>query len=122
MIGDAVRKARAGRGPQLVVAHLLRLTGHGEHDDASYVPDDVRAGHYGRDCLDVATDQLLETGVATADEIEHWKEQAAEEVRIAVAQAQQEPAPDPYRESWSALSSRFAVPDPAPVQPAAFQS
>jgi pyruvate dehydrogenase E1 component alpha subunit/2-oxoisovalerate dehydrogenase E1 component alpha subunit len=118
VIGEAVRKARAGRGPQLVVAQLLRLTGHGEHDDASYVPDEVRAGHYGRDCLDVAIDQLVETGAATMEEIEHWKEQAAEEVRVAVAQAQQEPAPDPYRESWSALSSRFAVPDsPAPAQP-----
>jgi len=113
VIGEAVRKARAGRGPQLVVAHLLRLSGHGEHDDASYVPEDVRSGHYGRDCLEVATAQLLETGAATAEEIDAWQEQVAEEVRVAVAQAQQEPSPDPYRESWTALSSRFAAPDPA---------
>ena len=33
----AVSRARAGEGPQLVVASMLRLTGHGEHDDASYV-------------------------------------------------------------------------------------
>ncbi|MFU8893055.1 MAG: thiamine pyrophosphate-dependent dehydrogenase E1 component subunit alpha [Luteolibacter sp.] len=124
VIGEAVRKARAGRGPQLVVAHLLRLTGHGEHDDASYVPADVRNGHYGRDCLEVATAQLLETGAATAEEIQDWQTQVTEEVRAAVAQAQQEPAPDPYRESWTALSSRFAVPDsiapkpePATAQP-----
>jgi len=113
VIGEAVRKARLGRGPQLVVAHLLRLTGHGEHDDASYVPEDVRSGHYGRDCLDVATAQLLETGAATAEEIDAWQKQVTEEVRVAVAQAQQEPVPDPYRESWTALSSRFAAPSPA---------
>jgi len=124
VIGEAVRKARAGRGPQLVVAHLLRLAGHGEHDDASYVPEDVRSGHYGRDCLDVAAAQLMETGAATAEEIQEWQQQVAEEVRAAVAQAQQEPAPDPYREPWTALSSRFAVPDsiapkphPATAQP-----
>jgi hypothetical protein len=26
-----------GEGPQLVVARLLRLCGHGEHDDAPYI-------------------------------------------------------------------------------------
>ncbi len=107
VIGEAVRRARGGGGPQMVVAHLLRLTGHGEHDDAFYVPDTVRTGHYGRDCLEVAMRQLVETGTASVEEILAWQEQAAEEVRVAVAQAQQEPAPDPYRESWSALSSRF---------------
>ncbi len=117
VIGEAVRKARSSRGPQLVVAHLLRLTGHGEHDDASYVPDAIRSGHYGRDCLEVATAQLVETGAATQQEIDAWHEQVAEEVRVAVAQAQQEPAPDPYRESWTALASRFAVPDPPAPKP-----
>src|SRR5690606_21308040 len=29
----AVTAARAGAGPQLVVGNLLRLAGHGEHDD-----------------------------------------------------------------------------------------
>jgi len=38
VIGAAVESARAGGPPQLVVASLLRLAGHGEHDDASYVP------------------------------------------------------------------------------------
>src|SRR6266568_9209113 len=37
VVGDAVGKARAGHGPQMVVAELLRLCGHGEHDDAGYV-------------------------------------------------------------------------------------
>lgn len=121
VIGEAVRKARVGRGPQLVVAHLLRLTGHGEHDDASYVTDDVRSGHYGRDCLEVAMAQLLEIGATTTEEISAWQEQVAEEVRVAVAQAQQEPGPDPYRESWTALSSRFSVPDSLLPKPATAQ-
>ena len=37
-------KARRGEGPQMVVGSMLRLCGHGEHDDASYVPPDVKAG------------------------------------------------------------------------------
>src|SRR5580658_8610586 len=32
VVGEAVTAARAGKGPQLVVAKLLRLCGHAEHD------------------------------------------------------------------------------------------
>lgn len=107
VITEAVRRARTGHGPQLVVAQLLRLSGHGEHDDASYVPDFIRSGHYGRDCIEVAIRQLVDHGFATVDEILTWQEQTAEEVQRAVAQAQQEAPPDPYTEDWSALSTRF---------------
>ena len=115
VITEAIRRARHGQGPQLVVARLLRLTGHGEHDDAFYVPPAVRNDHYGRDCLDIATRQLTETGVATNDEILAWQEHIADEVQRAVAQAQQEAPPDPYHEDWTALATRF----PLPHQPGA---
>jgi pyruvate dehydrogenase E1 component alpha subunit/2-oxoisovalerate dehydrogenase E1 component alpha subunit len=106
VLREAVRRARGGDGPQLVVAQLLRLAGHGEHDDAFYVPDSAREGHYGRDCLAVASEHLTELGLVTPEEIETWRGQAAEEVQRAVAQAQQEPAPDPFREDWRALATR----------------
>src|SRR5438477_12046617 len=35
VVREAVNRARNGSGPQLVVARLLRLCGHGEHDDSS---------------------------------------------------------------------------------------
>lgn len=114
VIGDAVKRAREGGGPQLVVATLLRLSGHGEHDDGSYVPQDVRSDHYGRDCIDVAIEQLVSTGYATQEEITGLKEEYADEVQRAVAQAQQEPTPDPFRESWSALATQFPL---TPVSP-----
>jgi pyruvate dehydrogenase E1 component alpha subunit/2-oxoisovalerate dehydrogenase E1 component alpha subunit len=109
VIGEAVRRARWGGGPQMVVAHLLRLGGHGEHDDGAYVPDSAKHGHYGRDCIEVAMRQLVEGGHATVEEIMAWQEETSEEVQRAVAQAQQEPVPDPYREDWSALSTRFPL-------------
>ncbi len=114
VIREAVRRARDGGGPQLVVARLLRLSGHGEHDDGSYVPSEIRGGHYGRDCIEVAMRQLVENGVASVDEILGWQEQFAEEVQRAVAQAQQEPVPDPYRENWTALSTKFPLAPSAP--------
>lgn len=110
VIGEAVRRARKGGGPQLVVARLLRLSGHGEHDDGSYVPNDVKGDHYGRDCVEVAMQQLVEFGAATADEISGWQDEFADEVQRAVAQAQQEAPPDPYEEDWTALSTRFPIP------------
>jgi acetoin:2,6-dichlorophenolindophenol oxidoreductase subunit alpha len=119
VITEAVRRAREGQGPQMVVARLLRLSGHGEHDDGSYVPEEIRKGHYGRDCIEVAMRQLVENGIATVDEIFAWQDQFAEEVQRAVAQAQQEPPPDPYHEDWTALTTKFPLPQPAaqPVFP-----
>lgn len=107
VIPRAVQRARDGHGPQLIVADLLRLTGHGEHDDASYVPQELKQSPTGRDCIEVAMRQLVETGTATVDEILAWQEQIAEDVQSAVAKAQQEPTPDPYTEQWSALSCTF---------------
>jgi len=107
VICEAVRRAREGAGPQMVVAHLLRLSGHGEHDDGSYVPTDLKGGHYGRDCVEVAIRQLVGQGFASVDEILAWQEEYADEVQRAVAQAQQESPPDPYQESWTALSTQF---------------
>ncbi|MEP2776439.1 MAG: thiamine pyrophosphate-dependent dehydrogenase E1 component subunit alpha [Luteolibacter sp.] len=109
VIGGAVKLAREGGGPQMVVAQLLRLGGHGEHDDGSYVPDSEKNGRYGRDCIEVAMRQLAEGGIATVEEMAVWQEEISEEVQRAVAQAQQEPAPDPYREDWTALSTRFPI-------------
>jgi TPP-dependent pyruvate/acetoin dehydrogenase alpha subunit len=53
--------------------------------------------------------QLVEGGIASVEEIMAWQEETSEEVQRAVAQAQQEPVPDPYREDWSALSTRFPL-------------
>lgn len=110
VIGGAVERARSGGGPQLVVAKLLRLTGHGEHDDGSYVPDTIKAGAYGRDCIEVAERQLLDAGIFSLEEISTIREIAVVEVQAAVAQAQQEPVPDPFQEDWRAFITDFSQP------------
>ncbi len=103
----AVARARAGHGPQLVVGNLLRLAGHGAHDDASYVPDEMRKSALGRDCLDVARRHLLDHGLATADELERMEREVVDEVQVAVAKAQMDPSPEAFGETWCALSSNF---------------
>ena len=104
-LASAIARARAGHGPQLVIATLLRLCGHGEHDDASYIAPEQKNSKLGRDCLKVAEDYLLKKEFANAAEIAVWRSEAIREIEEAVAQAQREPAPDPYEEKWSALSS-----------------
>lgn len=102
---EAVDRARHGEGPQLVVASMLRLTGHGEHDDASYVDQALKSSSLGRDSIEVGIKQLIEGGFATVDEIEHWQQEAADRVQEAVAIAQKEEGPDPYRDDWMAYSN-----------------
>lgn len=100
----AVRKAREGNGPQLVVGKLLRLNGHGEHDDGSYVLDSLRQAHHGRDCVLVARDQAYAENWLNEERWEEMLNEAREAVDEAVSTAATEPPPDPYTENWHALS------------------
>ena len=103
-ISRAVCLAREGGGPQLVVARLLRLSGHGEHDDGSYVSKSVRESALGRDCLDVAREQLIRSGHFSSEELVAMHNEIRDEVQAAAAQAQREAVPDPRGEGWHALS------------------
>lgn len=105
-IGAAVERARMGAGPQMIVATLLRLCGHGEHDDGHYIDAKLKASPAGRDCLKVAETSLLESGLADPSQLAAWREEAAELVEQTVAKVQREPGPDPYHEDWCTLASR----------------
>src|SRR5213082_3980432 len=67
VIGTAVNRARAGRPPQLIVASVLRLSGHGEHDDASYVTDEMKQQPFARDCLRLAEQKIVDLNLADAE-------------------------------------------------------
>jgi pyruvate dehydrogenase E1 component alpha subunit/2-oxoisovalerate dehydrogenase E1 component alpha subunit len=105
VVGDAVARARAGRGPQMVVATLLRLCGHGEHDDASYIDPKLKASPIGRDCLKVAEEHLLRQKWTDAAALAALRGEIAREIEEAVAQVQREPVPDPFTEDWRAIST-----------------
>ena len=109
VVGEAVARARQGGGPQMVEAHLLRLCGHGEHDDASYVDPKLKKSRVGRDCLRVAEDWLTGEGWADAPALERWRAETVRRVEEAVATAQREIGPDPYQDDWAALKSRHLM-------------
>src|SRR5256714_3380427 len=109
VIGGAIKRARAGRPPQLVVASVLRLSGHGEHDDASYVTEEMKNQPFARDCLKVAEQTILDLKLLDADTLAQWRKEAAAEVDEAIAAAQKEPAPEADKEDWCAYSIRDLV-------------
>jgi TPP-dependent pyruvate/acetoin dehydrogenase alpha subunit len=110
VVGDAITRARADQGPQLIVAHLLRLCGHGEHDDASYITPELKSSDLGRDCVKVAEDILQQHGWVDAPTLAQWRVEAVAQVEEATMTAQREPGPDPFTENyWTALAtSRLA--------------
>jgi len=106
VVGQAVRDARAGGGPQMIVGKLLRLCGHGEHDDSSYIDPRLKQSPIGRDCLKVAEEYLLGQKFADGASMARWRSEAIQEVEHAVAKVQREGSPDPFAEDWSALSTK----------------
>ncbi|MFA7343619.1 MAG: thiamine pyrophosphate-dependent dehydrogenase E1 component subunit alpha [Terrimicrobiaceae bacterium] len=100
----AVRAAREGGGPQLVVGDLLRLVGHGEHDDAHYVDPALRAAPLGRDCLVLAEAKILAQKWASREEVSAWRHEAEEEVNSTVDKVRREPGPNPEEDDWMAYS------------------
>ena len=93
-ISTAVERARAGDGPQAVEAVSLRIHGHAAHDDARYVPADLRTEYEARDPILRLTERLRLDGVSEND-LELLREQALAEVAEGLAEAETAPDPDP---------------------------
>src|SRR5947207_6577795 len=106
VIGSAVKRARAGRPHQLVVASILRLSGHGEHADASYVTAEIKREPFAQDCLKLAEKTIVDLKLVKPETLQSWREDAAAQVDEAIATAQKEPAPEADKEDWSAISTR----------------
>ena len=106
VIGEAVARARNGHGPQLVLANLLRLCGHGEHDAAEYVDAKLKGAPVGRDCLKFAEEFARQQAWMDEALLAKWRNEAALKIEEAVATVQREPAPDPFAETWHALATK----------------
>jgi acetoin:2,6-dichlorophenolindophenol oxidoreductase subunit alpha len=112
VIETAVKRARAGRPPQLVVAEVLRLSGHGEHDDASYVPQEMKGQPFAQDPIARTEKFILENGLLDADALKEMRAKIAKEVDEAVATAQQEDPPQASKEDWRPMSTDRLIDNP----------
>jgi pyruvate dehydrogenase E1 component alpha subunit/2-oxoisovalerate dehydrogenase E1 component alpha subunit len=105
-LGRAADSARRGRGPQMIVANLLRLCGHGEHDDANYVLAKFKSSPLGRDCMKAAEEEMQCRNWADANTIASWRTECVHQAEDAIAMVQREPGPDPFKETWCAISTK----------------
>jgi pyruvate dehydrogenase E1 component alpha subunit/2-oxoisovalerate dehydrogenase E1 component alpha subunit len=107
VVGEAVKAARFGEGPQMVVGKLLRLCGHGEHDDASYVAPELKDSNLGRDCLEVGNSAgRLKIGVATLMKLIFGKGRLRKRCKRLLLMLKPTRVPDPYQDDWQAFSSK----------------
>jgi pyruvate dehydrogenase E1 component alpha subunit len=91
----AVESARSGHGPHAVEALTLRMHGHAAHDDARYVPVELREEYAERwDPVARLEERLVLDGVAP-EQLERVRASAAGEVEQGLAEAETSPAPDP---------------------------
>src|SRR5438445_3195522 len=103
VIGSAVKRGRAGRPPQMVVASILRLSGHGEHDDASYVTDEIKRQPFAQDCLKRTEKLIVDLNLVDAKTLQGWRDEAAAQVDQAITTAQKEAVLDAI-EYWCTIS------------------
>ena len=90
----AVERARAGHGPQAVEALTLRIHGHAAHDDASYVPAELRAEFADRfDPVARLEERLRLDGLES--DMGRIREEVILEIAAGLAEAEASPAPDP---------------------------
>lgn len=92
---DAVDRARRGDGPTFVECRTMRIRGHSEADDASYVPKPLIEEWRRRDPVERFERHLVERHVLGADRLRAIRETALADVDAAQAWAEASPPPDP---------------------------
>jgi 2-oxoisovalerate dehydrogenase E1 component len=95
-MGRAVEYARARKGPALVHASVVRPYSHSLSDDERfYKTDAMRSEEAKRDPLVRAAALLVDSGFATAEDLERIEAEVQAEVQQATDEALASPQPDP---------------------------
>lgn len=90
----ALEKARSGKGPILIESKTMRMKGHAEHDDASYVPKALFDEWKKKDPILRCEKELLTKKVISDSENEALKVRVSEEMEQAETFALNAPLPD----------------------------
>lgn len=91
---DAVMRARRGDGPSLIECKTMRLRGHSEHDDASYVPRALLEAWRAKDPIPRYEARLRELGFLDDAAETEMTRRIARELEAAIAWAEASPFPD----------------------------
>jgi pyruvate dehydrogenase E1 component alpha subunit len=94
VVGQAVRRARQGRGPTLVEALTYRLRGHSMADPLKYRTREEESVWQARDPLESFPKRLIAEQKATPADLERIRQEVEREVEAAIAFAESSPQPD----------------------------
>jgi len=91
---DAVAGARRGEGPSLIECKTMRIRGHSEHDDASYVPKALLDAWRAKDPIRQYEARLREWGFLDETAEAEMTRRITHDLETAVAWAEASPYPD----------------------------
>jgi pyruvate dehydrogenase E1 component alpha subunit/2-oxoisovalerate dehydrogenase E1 component alpha subunit len=91
---QAVDRARAGEGTQMVELRYFRRKGHAQHDAQEYVSQEELTEWEEKDPLDRFRRRVLDEAWASEDELDAIWEEAVESARVASEAVLEEPEPD----------------------------
>ncbi len=94
-VGEAVARAREGKGPSLIEAKAFRYYGHYVGDPATYMTKEEIDGYRATDPIDKFRARLLRDGLALAADLEKIDARVLETLEEALAYAESSPWPAP---------------------------
>jgi TPP-dependent pyruvate/acetoin dehydrogenase alpha subunit len=92
---NAVEEARKTGIPAIIECVTMRMRGHAEHDDFSYVPSTMLQDWQQRDPVDRYTQKMIDLKLYTATEIEALRKSLSEEMNSAIDEVVALPFPAP---------------------------
>jgi len=93
--GEAVARARSGKGPTLIEAKTYRFRGHFEGDAGAYRPKEEIEKWLKKDPIKLYKEKLLEMKALTEKRVEDIDKKALTEIEDAVKFARESPFPEP---------------------------
>ncbi len=94
-VKKAVDRARRGEGPTLIEARSMRMGGHSEHDDYSYIPKSLIEEWKRRDPIDNYEEYLVRKKILTDSKIDKIFKKITVEIKEATEFAENSPFPEP---------------------------
>lgn len=91
----ALEHARGGNGPYMIECKTFRISGHSAHDNADYVPDEIKEEWSKRDPILGLQKQMVEKDWASETDFKKMRAGILAEIDEAVDWALEQPYPDP---------------------------
>jgi acetoin:2,6-dichlorophenolindophenol oxidoreductase subunit alpha len=92
--GEAVERARSGKGPTLLEATTFRFMGHYFGDPGAYIPKDEYAAALARDPMPTCRAAVLSTGAATEAQLTQFQQEIVAQIDDALKFAADSSVPE----------------------------